>query len=103
MTNIQRFIELAIEGGWSKSSMPTLHAPGYSEGIAYALLDPSAWRAYWKSRSAKDRGLIGKGQSAVDVANESTIDKAVRQSMREMVECLCDGKTIEDALGEILK
>ena len=77
-----KFIEKAIEGGW-KSEAYENNLWGDSFPIEVILLDPKAWEAYWKTQ--------GDG-------NESTCKKAAHQCMREMVDELNSGGTIESYL-----
>lgn len=100
---IQQFVEKVVAGGWELYPFPFLRmnpASGKSGTTALfgikrdyllvevaverILLDPVAWQGYWRSKN--------------EGAAESTIAKAAHQSMREMVDELNQGGSIDSYL-----
>ena len=103
------FLKDAEKGGYDmqKYNSYLSYCGGYEwddelkELARVVLMDPRAWRAYWRTKTKRERGLIGKGQNSVDIANESTIAKAAHQCMRELIDALNEGKSAEEYLGSL--
>lgn len=112
MTYTERWIRDAVAGGWSirGDRYLTLRAVGkinlYFTGrgvhkktfhIAEALLDPLAWQAV-----GKVKGWTGFHDHEYD--NDGIIPmNEILYRQHLFIDLLAEGKTIEEALGEILK
>ena len=100
MTNTEKFIEAAIEGGWDKAKTPgclvTLEGEQYA--VTGILLDPTAWQAVGKT--------LGWGKRSKYYMSEHLTrkyGKRYRYEMHIFIDHLADGLTIEEALAEIMK
>lgn len=108
MTHTQRFIELAIEGGWIKdnpffrNSMAERNKKYYitnEDRQREGLLDPLAWQAVGKVKGWPNQTLLQDYTVDGDRLSEPT----VLHNWHRFVVFLWKGKSIEEALGEILK
>lgn len=121
MTNTQRFIELAVDGGWQN-----FKAIGYGDtkcsdcsvsdikSISYIFLDPLAWQAVGKSLGwTRKEKLCVCGVSKVSGTGfccakcgsyeYRLIDKSSHDvMMHRFIDLLISGKSIDQALGEII-
>ncbi len=126
MTNTQRFISLAIEGGWRKAEKPNLSVNengecfvdflgGHDTGTYFEsdiLLDPLAWQAVGKvkwrpMKKAQTMPARINGKRGAVVAHKRMMSyPRTNQWLKEQhrfIDLLADGKSIEEALGEILR
>ncbi len=113
MTHTQTFIELAIEGGWwpreldrPEEGQPTSESAEYLllryEQPYASLLDPLAWAAVGKSRGWDEKLMCPVcGNGIGRDCDEKFIDEWA-YNFHSFVNLLTVGKSIEEALGEIL-
>lgn len=101
------FIEKIIKGGWKHNAIQFLNYPKDS-AIFYsllriALLDPKAFEALGKvegwGRKKEDRVCLHENPEASDNGIcESCFKKACQKKMHQMIDALCEGRTIEQYL-----
>lgn len=85
MDNVKRFVEDAVLGGYALSHYDA----------TYSLLDPKAWQAVGKTRGWGKTDYCGHCGAYYE-------DSPVwREQLHEFLDLLCDGKTIDEALGII--
>lgn len=110
---IQQFIEKAIKGGWKAERTDILlkdgehikvenglyfrNGGGNNYVVAEILLDPEAWKAVGKVEGIACDGTENTHWH-VPRCSGALQDNWGRSRMREMVEALCNGKTIEQYL-----
>ena len=89
MTNIKQFIKDAIDGGYEQE---LAHYEKYSDQCV-VLLDPSAWQACGKTRGW-DKKMPDDRYGGEFLENWHT-------NMHRFIDLLCDGLSIDEALGKI--
>lgn len=105
MTHTEQFIKDAIAGGWEGNKFQErLYVYGDSLGRTYSkseplssvLLDPLAWLAVGKTRGwdVQVTDELHRYVQYVDCPE-------VTYNMHRFIDHLCDGDSIEDALGKI--
>ncbi len=116
--NTQTFIELAIEGGWKPFLDDRVHKKvAMDEGdewvvfttkvnvrrriVAQILLDPLAWQAVGKVKGWNAQFMIGEEVEGKKEIHDLSPEWLYWQ--HKLLDLIADGKSIEEALGEILK
>lgn len=99
MSNIKKFVELAIEGGYVPESHPSI-VKSFVEHIEIHLLSPLAWQAVGKVKDWKKGWETKTGADSMGHYHVGWL-----YQWHLFIDLLADSKhkDIESALGKILK
>lgn len=114
MTNTQRFIELAIEGGAIDKENKEVCLQDNALGrcsLARVLLEPLVWQAVGKAKGWRQNPSMCTGCQTIGMGKANHMQACPEkgrpvswnENWHRFIDLLADGRSLEDALGEILK